>query len=183
MAPEHPHSGAGLGFAQMALGVALKRNSANGSELSAVAIRAVLLADVLANLLQCKPDRRNSIAPGPEMLARRNSVPRRTAGAIAIALFPLRNPITEATGCFGGMAMHMCMWSGVRCPSRIRHSFCRASHGISDQVDDVSPEDRFPPSFGNEHHIKALEEDSIPGTVKPVPVSLVEPVAYQFQLE
>ena len=30
--------------------------------------------------------------------------------------------------------------------------------------------------------IKPLEEDSTPGTVKPVPVSLVEPVAYQFQL-
>jgi hypothetical protein len=30
--------------------------------------------------------------------------------------------------------------------------------------------------------IKPLGEDSTPGTVKPVPVSLVEPVAYQFQL-
>src|SRR5215469_17505795 len=30
--------------------------------------------------------------------------------AMAMALFPLRNPITEATGCFGGMAMHMCTW-------------------------------------------------------------------------
>jgi hypothetical protein len=30
--------------------------------------------------------------------------------------------------------------------------------------------------------IKPLEEDHTPGTVKPVPVSLVEPVAYQFQL-
>src|ERR1700738_5248536 len=46
--------------------------------------------------------------------------------AIAIALFPFRNPITEATGCLGGMAMHMCAWSGIRCPSMIWHSFCRA---------------------------------------------------------
>jgi hypothetical protein len=30
--------------------------------------------------------------------------------------------------------------------------------------------------------IKPLAEDSTPGTVKPVPVSLVEPVAYQVQL-
>jgi hypothetical protein len=30
--------------------------------------------------------------------------------------------------------------------------------------------------------IKPLEEDSTPGTVKPVLVSLVEPVAYHFQL-
>jgi len=29
--------------------------------------------------------------------------------------------------------------------------------------------------------IKPLEEESTPGTVKPIPVSLVEPVAYQFQ--
>jgi integrase len=31
--------------------------------------------------------------------------------------------------------------------------------------------------------IKPLEEDSTPGTVKPFQVSLVEPVAYQFQLD
>src|SRR5438034_5346805 len=28
--------------------------------------------------------------------------------AIAMALFPFRNPITKATGYFGGIAMHMC---------------------------------------------------------------------------
>src|SRR5437870_4865751 len=44
-----------------------------------------------------------------------------------MALFPFRNPITEATGCLGGIAIHMCTWSGIRCPSRIWHSFCRAS--------------------------------------------------------
>jgi hypothetical protein len=33
---------------------------------------------------------------------------------------------TEATGCVGGMAMHICTWSGRRCPSRIWRSFCRA---------------------------------------------------------
>ena len=46
---------------------------------------------------------------------------------MAIALFPFKNPITEATGCLGGIAMHMCTWSGMRCPSTIRHSFCFAS--------------------------------------------------------
>src|SRR5207253_10245214 len=44
--------------------------------------------------------------------------------AIAMALFPFRNPITEATGYFRGIAMHMCTWSGSRCPSMIWHSFC-----------------------------------------------------------
>src|SRR5260370_38006940 len=47
--------------------------------------------------------------------------------AMAIALFPFRNPITDATGCLGGIAMHMWTWSGMRCPSMIWHSFCRAS--------------------------------------------------------
>src|SRR5215469_14216117 len=45
---------------------------------------------------------------------------------MAIALFPFRKPITEATGCFGGMVIQMCTWSGMRCPSRIWHSFCWA---------------------------------------------------------
>jgi len=36
--------------------------------------------------------------------------------AIEIALFPFRNPITEATGYFGRMAMHICTWSGIRYP-------------------------------------------------------------------
>src|SRR5438132_719312 len=54
----------------MILGVALKRAFVNGSELSAVTIRAVLLADIAADLFQLKPDGRNGIAPGPEMLAR-----------------------------------------------------------------------------------------------------------------
>src|SRR5947207_2259232 len=54
----------------MILGVALKRAFVNRSELSAVTIRAVLLADIAADLFQLKPDGRNGIAPGPEMLAR-----------------------------------------------------------------------------------------------------------------
>ena len=56
--------------------------------------------------------------------------------ATAIALFPFRNPITEATGYFGGIAMHMCTSSGFRCPSIIRHSFVGRGHG------------QFPPADG-----------------------------------
>src|SRR4051794_12796914 len=36
-----------------------------------------------------------------------------------MALFPFRNPITEATGCLGGIAMHIWTWSGIKCPSRV----------------------------------------------------------------
>ncbi len=47
--------------------------------------------------------------------------------AMAMALFPLKSSMTEATGCLGGIAMHMCTRSSIRCPSRIWHSFCRAN--------------------------------------------------------
>ena len=55
----------------LSLGVALKRAFVNGSELSVCSIRGFLLADVLADLLQFKADRGDSIAAGPEMLARK----------------------------------------------------------------------------------------------------------------
>jgi len=58
----------------MGLGVALKRASANGSELPACSIRALLLADVLADLLQFKADCGYGVATGPEMLARNISL-------------------------------------------------------------------------------------------------------------
>ena len=47
--------------------------------------------------------------------------------AAAMAFFPFRNPITEATGYSGGMVMHIWTWSGSRCPYTISPSFCRAS--------------------------------------------------------
>ena len=86
--------------------------------MSGCSIRRILLADVLADLLQFEADGGDGIAPGPEMFAR--EIPLLSPSrAIAMALFPLRNPITEATECLGGIAMHMCTWSGMRCPSRI----------------------------------------------------------------
>jgi len=42
------------------------------------------------------------------------------------SFFPSKNPITEPTRYLGGIAMHMCTWSGMRCPSKIWLSFCRA---------------------------------------------------------
>ena len=54
----------------MSLDVALKRALVNCLELSACSIRILLLADVLADLLQFKTDGGNGVAPGPEMLAR-----------------------------------------------------------------------------------------------------------------
>ena len=54
----------------LSLGVALKRASVNGLELSVCSIRGFLLADVLADLLQFKADRGDSVTAGPEMFAR-----------------------------------------------------------------------------------------------------------------
>src|SRR6266403_2606019 len=94
-------------------------------EAAAITIRGLLFADVFANLLQLETHRGHCVSTGPEVLAREfRSLPHKRA--IAMALFPFRNPITEATGYFGGIAMHMCTWSGSRCPSMIWHSFCRA---------------------------------------------------------
>src|SRR5881296_3559507 len=54
----------------LSLGVALKRAFVNGSELSVLSIRSFLLADVLADLLQFKADRRDSVTAGPQMFTR-----------------------------------------------------------------------------------------------------------------
>src|SRR5881296_1275010 len=54
----------------LSLGVALRRAFVNGSELSVLSIRGLLLADVLADLLQFEADRGDSVTAGPEMFAR-----------------------------------------------------------------------------------------------------------------
>src|SRR5260221_9816127 len=74
--------------------------------------------------------------------------------AMAIALFPFRNPITEDTGCLGGIAIHMCTWSGIRCPSRIWHSFCLGQRMENlPQMTACLPEYHFAPSLGHEHNM------------------------------
>src|SRR5580693_7063959 len=94
-------------------------------ETSAVTIRDLLFADVFVDLLQLEAHRGHRVSPGPEVFAREIPLFATQAGH-RYSLFPFRNPITEATGYFGGIAMHMCTWSGSRCPSMIWHSFCRA---------------------------------------------------------
>src|ERR1700680_664078 len=70
-----------------------------------------------------------------------------------MALFPFRNPITDATGCFGGMAMHICTGSGIRCPSTIWHSFCFAkAWKIAPHCWRMFPKISFRRPFGNEDH-------------------------------
>ena len=47
--------------------------------------------------------------------------------ARGMALFPLLYPTTCDTAYFGGIAIGMGTWSGLKCPSRIRLSLCSAS--------------------------------------------------------
>src|ERR1700733_6496570 len=75
-----------------------------GSELSGI-IRGILLADVCADLLQLEPDGRYWVTASPEMLAREVSLFTGQAGDCDSTLH-FRNPITDATGRFGGIAMH-----------------------------------------------------------------------------
>ena len=102
------------------------RAARNHAELSAVAIRGLLLADVLANLLQFEPDRGNGIASSPEMRTREipflAAQPGNRNGAL-----PLEKPDDRSHRVLWGIAMHICTWSGIKCPSRIWHSFCRAN--------------------------------------------------------
>ena len=73
---------------------------------------------------------------------------------MAIPLFPLRNPITDATGCFGGMAMHIC--------NMVRHqmalddlTFLLPGQRVEDrtQLSARLPENRLPPRFRHENYV------------------------------
>src|SRR5256886_12481882 len=76
-------------------------------EAAAVTIRGFLFADVFGTCSNSKLTvdtaypRAQKCSP-----VKFRSLPHKRA--IAMALFPFRNPITEATGYFGGIAMHMC---------------------------------------------------------------------------
>ena len=96
-------------------------------EASAVTIRCLLLADVFADLLQLEAQGGHGVPTAQKCSpVKFRSLPHKLA--IAMALFPFRNPITEATGYFGGIAMHMCTWSGSRCPSMPERSNLFESH-------------------------------------------------------
>ena len=73
---------------------------------------------------------------------------------MAMALFPFRNPITDATGCFGGIAMHMCTWSGIRVTFDDL-ALLLPGQRVEDrtQLPTRLAEDGLPASFGHEHHM------------------------------
>jgi hypothetical protein len=72
------------------------------SELPGCPIRSVLLADVGADLLQFKPDGGYCTAARAQKCSPVKFLSLPQSLAIAMALFPFRNPITDATVCLGG---------------------------------------------------------------------------------
>ena len=91
----------------LSLGVALKRAFVNGSELAVLSIRGFLLADVLADLLQFKADRGDSVTAGPEMFAR--EIPLLTAQpGNGDCTLPLQESDHGSDRVVGGIAMHIC---------------------------------------------------------------------------
>src|SRR5205823_1424191 len=72
--------------------------------------------------------------------------------AIAMALFPFRNPITEATGYFGGIAMHMCTWSGNRCYD-LALLLPRQGVKYFSQLAPCLAKQHLAPPLGHKHHM------------------------------
>jgi hypothetical protein len=137
----------------MSLGVALKRAFVDGSELPTRSIRVLLLADVLADLLQFKPDRGDGVATSPEMLARKISLFAAQPGNGDRAL-PFEEP---NYGCDrvlrGNCDAHVYM---------VRHevpfnnlTLLLPSQGVENQSQMTArlAEDRFPPPLGNKHNM------------------------------
>src|SRR5580693_3618472 len=86
----------------MSLGVALKRVFVSRLEMTTVAIRDLLLADVSPTRSSSNPTVQTTYLRAQKCSPEKfRSLPH----SRAIALLPLRNPITEATGCLSGMAM------------------------------------------------------------------------------
>ena len=71
---------------------------------------------------------------------------------MAIALFPLRNPITDATGCFGGDA-HMHMVGHQMALDNL--AFLLPGQRVEDraQLPARLPENRLSPPFGHKNYV------------------------------
>ena len=137
----------------MGLGVALKRASVNGSELSACAIRALLLADVLADLLQFKSDGGDGVAPGPKVFAREIPFLAAQPGNRNRTL-PFEKPNDRSHWVLGrnGDAHVHVVWHQMPfenwaflLPRQTMENWPQLTAGL--------PKDHFPPTFRHEHHV------------------------------
>ena len=141
------------GGRSISLGVALKRAYGVSSKLSVCSIRALLLADVLADLLQLEANSGNGIAPSPEMLAREIPLLAAQPGNCDRTL-PFEKPDNGSDRVFGrnGNAhMHM-----------VRHempfenlAFLLPRQCMEDRSQLLTglPEDGFPSALGHKHYV------------------------------
>src|SRR6266542_2774544 len=88
-------------------------------------IRFLLVADVLADLIEVEPDRGDGITPGPEMLAREILLSPTQPGN-SDATLPFQESDDRSDRVLGGNGHADVHRSGFKCPSMIWHSFCRA---------------------------------------------------------
>ena len=66
--------------------------------------------------------------PAPRSSAQQSCADaRRTRGQDGWHSCPVMKPTTCDTAYFGGIAINICTWSDIRCPSRMRLSFCSAN--------------------------------------------------------
>src|SRR5918995_3459476 len=137
----------------MGLGVALKRAFVDSSELSVCSIRALLLADVLADLFQFKPDGRNGVAPGPEMLAREISFLAAQPGNRNRTL-PFKKPDHRRYRVLGrnGDAHVYMVWHEMPFQN-LAFLLPRQRMENLPQMPARLPEDCFPPPLGHEHNM------------------------------
>ena len=137
----------------MGLGVALKRAYSITSKLAVCSIRALLLADVLADLFQFKSYRGNSIAPSPEMLAREVPFLAAQPGNRDRTL-PFEKPDDGSHRVFG--------WNSDAHMHMVRHEvpfenlaflLPRQCMKNRSQLPTCLPKDGFPSALGHEHHM------------------------------
>ena len=135
------------------LGVALKRALVDSLERPAFPIRVVWFADVLADLLQFKPGRGDSIATSPEMLAREIPLLAAQSGN-SDGAFPFEKPDHGGYRVLGGNRdahVHM-IWHQVPFQNL---ALLLPSQRVENlpQMTARLPEDGFAPPLGHKHHV------------------------------
>src|SRR5689334_19033977 len=85
------------------------------------------MADVLANHLLVPPHRRHEVASCPKVPPDEVAPHVHVRPCDVDRALSLMNPTTCTTESFGGIDSSTWTWSGIRCPSSTRHSFCSGS--------------------------------------------------------
>jgi hypothetical protein len=85
-----------------------------------------LVADIGTAWLQLNTHGRHRVPACPAVLAHTVAVLPPNCRAMAMALWPVSEPLPDATAGLGGLSIHLGTGSGLPCPAMLRHAFCRA---------------------------------------------------------